>query len=151
MSKTIEEIKEEYFKEIGFKSLNDAVMETAIGMSKIGSASVLENHFTKIAERYAKSQTQELQEQNDNLANNLLEMSNSLVGLIKENNNLKDLSNTITGLQLQEQNAELVDILSRIVEKQFDSKYSLQSLNNTISEAKELLTKYNHLKSNTNG
>lgn len=47
--------------------------------------------------------------------------------------------------ELQEQNAELVNILSSIVEKQFDSKYSLQSLNSTISEAKEILTKHNNL------
>lgn len=118
---------------------------------------------------YAQSQTQELQEHNDNLANNLLEMSNSLVGLIKENNNLKDLSNTITGLQLQDQNAELVDSLSKLVllleeidSTLFHHNHSIDGwhLNGDlepimnfvndmdlepIAKAKEILTKHNHL------
>lgn len=77
---TLEEIKDEYFKEIGFKSLDDAVMEIAIGMSKIGSASVLENHFTKISERYAQSQTEELKEQNAELVEMLKQTVRALDG-----------------------------------------------------------------------
>ena len=44
--------------------------------------------------------------------------------------------------ELIEQNRELVSVLSRIVERQFDSNHSLASLNHSIAEAKELLTKY---------
>lgn len=51
--KTLEQIKEEYFKELGFKDLDHAIMEIAIGKSKIASATILENHFSEIAKLYA--------------------------------------------------------------------------------------------------
>lgn len=94
MSKTLEEIKDECSKDFGFKNYED--------VEDWNSECMI---IDEVAQRYAQSQTQEL----------------------------------------QEQNAELVEMLKRIVEKQFYSKYSLQSLNSTISESKELLTKYKKL------
>lgn len=52
--KTLEEIKDEYWKEVGFKDTDTAIMDIAIGSSKIASATILENHYNIITQRYAQ-------------------------------------------------------------------------------------------------
>lgn len=98
MSKTIEEIKEQYAKDFERASFEDMLWSYAESENGINNFIMITD---EVAERYAQSQTQEL----------------------------------------QEQNAELVEMLRHVVYeyKQGEKSYS------TIREINELLTKHNNL------
>lgn len=89
MSKTIEEIKDEVAIEYGWKSWKSCYGEDGITNTMID----------EVAQRYAQSQTQELQEQNAELVEMFNEIYNDrLWGNDKDFDKLKDLITRATKL-----------------------------------------------------
>ena len=120
MSKTIEEIKDEYAHETSAHGWFDMTMR----QGPIRNAQVDE-----VAERYAQSQTKELQEQNADLVDSL----SKLVLLLEEiDSTLFHHNHSIDGWHL---NGDLEPIMNFVNDMDLEP----------ITEAKELLTKYNHL------
>lgn len=101
LGQTLEEIKEQYAKDFERASFEDMLWSYAESENGINNFIMITD---EVAERYAQSQTQEL----------------------------------------QEQNAELVFVLQNIANMlEVNAKISVESI-------KRVLTKYNHLKLNTN-
>ncbi len=85
MSKTIEEIKEQYAKELGYSK-----------WVNIGYDANSEKRNNEVAKRYAQSQTQELQEQDAELVEMLEDMETAWQSLPYGHNSVRDTQNWIT-------------------------------------------------------
>lgn len=115
---TLEEIKAQVAKEYGFYNW-DSITALDLG----------DRIINQIAQRYAQSQTQELQEQYAEL----VEMLSKLVLLLEEiDSTLFHHNHSIDGWHL---NGDLEPIMNFVNDMDLEP----------ITEAKEILTKYNHL------
>ncbi|MDR6734142.1 hypothetical protein [Sphingobacterium sp. 2149] len=51
--KNFEDVRNEYFIELGFKNPESAVFDMSLGRSKLESAIMIERHYTEIGKRFA--------------------------------------------------------------------------------------------------
>ncbi|WP_343321439.1 hypothetical protein [Sphingobacterium multivorum] len=51
--KNFEDVRNEYFIELGFKNPESAIFDMSIGCSKLESAIKIERHYTEIGKRFA--------------------------------------------------------------------------------------------------
>ena len=132
MSKTIDEIKEECAKDFGFNNYGD--------VEDWNSECMI---IDEVAERYAQSQTQELQDWKESASKVFKNLDLQAIGKTLGIGLGEDVSvNVLPKIkEIQEQNAGLVEILRHVVYEyqQGEKSYS------TIREIKELLTRYYHL------
>ena len=143
MSKTIEEIKAEVATDDNFhnwESLFDSCAMYDYGR--------LENAIDKVAERYAQSQTQELKEWKESMMKVHSELDLQGIG-----NALGLPLGSSIAPQVLPRVKELIELLEHCKSVIYAyNHYSPTATGNEILQAiQERLTKYNHLKSNTNG
>lgn len=150
MSKTIEEIKEEVAQEFGYKSNSVFSAHEQLLINPHGcNYKALSSGFDQVAERYAQSQTQELTEWKESMMKvhselDLQGIGNAL-GLPLGSSIAPQVLPKVK--ELIEQNTELVEMIEHIFYKtNFQSHFPTTSI-----KVKNLLSKYNRLKSNTNG
>ncbi|OYD42311.1 hypothetical protein ACF3OC_08505 [Sphingobacterium cellulitidis] len=153
MSKTIEEIKDEVAIEYGWKSWKSCYGDDGITNAMID----------EVAERYAQSQTQELQDWKESASKVFKNLDLQAIGKTLGIGLGEDVSTNVLPKinELQEQNAELVNALHVIKNLQSLIEYpkdtpiehsgEAEAIHQMFNVIDILLTKYNHLKSNTNG
>ena len=138
MSKTIEEIKEECAKDFGFKNyvdVEDWDCEYLI--------------IDEVAERYAQSQTQELQDWKESASKVFKNLDLQAIGKTLGIGLGEDVSTNVLPKikELQDQNAEFVANIQLLLQSlDYDALGVMSEL--IIEDLKELLTKHNHLNKN---
>lgn len=135
MSKTIDEIKEQYAIEKGFNNWEGFIMEQPVYR--------YEDHTDEVAERYAEIKSRDITKQSDYYIEILDRIDLKNIGIVLGIENNKSVSKNLLPKikELQEQNADLVEMLIHVVYEYEQGESSYR----TIREIKELLTKYNHL------
>jgi len=153
MSKTIEEIEKDYIIELGYKKHEDyPLMLTKL--HTIDASLTLHKFMTKVAERYARSQTQELIDWKESASKVFKNLDLQTLGKTLGIGLGEDVSTNVLPKvkELIEQNAELVEALESVVklqDKYFGERDIHRVLQKRVFEIEDLLTKYNHLNKKT--